>query len=298
MRARLLRGRPPAGLPVPAFPPRAWSPLPRRGPGLLSLRPLSLLAPLQRRTTAPTPHTTPTEGGQWLRRGAVLTVGSACLGWPALALAAAGSAPEVSALQQVSGVLAPAFTVGLFSSPLAVLRAVVQAQSTGPYAVLPYLTMQSNCALWAIYAARLGDTAILFPNCLGLLISTVTIGAFAYYSSPAQRPGVLARGLLSAGVPATFLLWCPPLDTLGLVASGFAVSMFASPLAQLGQVVQAGDSAALPFAQILMGALCTSAWTAYGWCIGNPFVLIPNGLGAVLSLIQLAIYWRYHRPTT
>lgn len=60
-----------------------------------------------------------------------------------------------------AALLAPIFTLGLFAAPLEVLVAIVRAGATKPYALLPYLTMQINCAVWCMYGLRIGVWVVL-----------------------------------------------------------------------------------------------------------------------------------------
>ena len=78
-----------------------------------------------------------------------------------------------------------------------VLTAIVRNKSVGSYAMLPYLTMQANCALWLRYGLTLGDLTLLFPNCVGLLLSSVTLVLlclcqYSAFAIAASRPTLCA----------------------------------------------------------------------------------------------------------
>jgi hypothetical protein len=43
----------------------------------------------------------------------------------------------------------------------------------------------------------------------------------------------------------------------------------------------------------LQGAVCSGSWTLYGSLVGDVYVMTPNGMGFVLSVIQILVIGRY-----
>lgn len=218
---------------------------------------------------------------------------------PAPAHAAAAAMPAVvkaSYLQQMAAFLAPIFTIGMFAAPLEVFTAVVKNRSIGNFPLLPYLTMQGNCWLWLRYGLQMGDLTIVMPNTLGLSLSTLTIGSFCFFSNKQQKPAVVKQAVVVLSILLVSFFFGPSsLSSQGLMASTVSVLLYASPLAELGVVIKNKDSSSLPSTQILFGALCAFWWAVYGFCTANPYVLIPNGIGAVLCLIQLYFCNKYKK---
>lgn len=210
--------------------------------------------------------------------------------------AAAAAAPAVSLAQQATAVLAPLFTVALFSAPLEVVFAINKAKGVGDFSLLPYLTMQLNACLWTFYGFLLGDPSVVVPNVVGVAVSTLTIGVFALYSrSPNERLEVLKKALINAAVLFAIFSMHLTTETVGQLGCLSTIVLFASPLAELGQIISRRDSSSMPFTQILMGFFCTVLWTIYGWCVGNFTIVAPNVLGFFLSAAQLLIHRKYRR---
>jgi solute carrier family 50 protein (sugar transporter) len=93
----------------------------------------------------------------------------------------------------------------------------------------------------------------------------------------------------------TFFDWS--FQTIDLVATLHAnfwlMLLYASPLSTIGQVIKTKSSASLEFKLCLAFVLNGSLWFIYGLVIQNYGVFIPNGIGAVLSMIQLALCFIY-----
>lgn len=67
------------------------------------------------------------------------------------------------------------------------------------------------------------------------------------------------------------------------------VLLFAAPLSTMYKAIQARSSASMHLGMGILGFLGSAMWTIYGATISNFFILIPNLLGALLTLTALAI---------
>jgi uncharacterized protein with PQ loop repeat len=84
-------------------------------------------------------------------------------------------------------------------------------------------------------------------------------------------------------------------DIFGPLASVMGVFMSLAPLFQVRRVLQreqAGDVSQTFLIVIVAGA---SAWCAYGWSIGDPYLIIPNTLGVITNVATLFVVRRYQR---
>lgn len=67
------------------------------------------------------------------------------------------------------------------------------------------------------------------------------------------------------------------------------VLLFAAPLTTLWKAVKARSCASMHLGMGILGFLGSAMWTIYGATISNFFILIPNLLGALLTLTALAV---------
>ncbi|KAH0760371.1 hypothetical protein KY290_016444 [Solanum tuberosum] len=72
--------------------------------------------------------------------------------------------------------------------------------------------------------------------------------------------------------------------------------MFASPLFIINLVIRTRSVEYMPFYLSLATFLMSLSFFAYGMFKQDPFIYVPNGIGGVLGIIQLVLYWRYSRP--
>ena len=83
------------------------------------------------------------------------------------------------------------------------------------------------------------------------------------------------------------------IETVGLLASIFAVVMFISPLAQINTIIKIKKSDEIsPILYMAMVVNC-SLWTIYGAGISNWYIFTPNAIGIVLGVITLFVIYRY-----
>ncbi|MCC7549935.1 MAG: SWEET family sugar transporter [Methanobacterium sp.] len=83
------------------------------------------------------------------------------------------------------------------------------------------------------------------------------------------------------------------IETVGLLASIFAVVMFLSPVAQIHTVIKIKKSDEVsPALYMAMVVNCT-LWTIYGVGINNWYIFTPNSIGAVLGIITLIVIYHY-----
>jgi uncharacterized protein with PQ loop repeat len=86
-------------------------------------------------------------------------------------------------------------------------------------------------------------------------------------------------------------------DIFGPIASVMGVAMSLAPLFQVRRVLQreqADDVSQLFLLIIVAGA---SAWCAYGWATGDPYLIIPNTVGVITNVATLLVVRRYQRAS-
>jgi hypothetical protein len=49
----------------------------------------------------------------------------------------------------------------------------------------------------------------------------------------------------------------------------------------------------MPFLLSFLGTISACIWTAWAYVVDDLFVLVPNLVGAILGIIQLAVYLKY-----
>eukprot|EP00947_MAST-08B_sp_MAST-8B-sp1_P002828 g2828.t1 len=203
---------------------------------------------------------------------------------------------------------------GLFLSPLSMCRAIRAKGTTGSYSAMPVMSMFLNCFAWCCYGVLKGD---LFPvgltNVFGVTLSAFYCSVFVRCAAPRsagtirqQGVGVLAgAGMLTvysylacgmADAAAKAAACGSALRTVGSLAVGLNIIMFAAPLATIRDVVQTQDSSSIPAGIVAASTVCSGLWMTYGVLVSDYFILVPNLLGFVLGLLQLGLIRLYKSP--
>jgi solute carrier family 50 (sugar transporter) len=83
------------------------------------------------------------------------------------------------------------------------------------------------------------------------------------------------------------------IETIGLLASIFAVVMFISPVAQIQNIrrIKKSDEVS-PVMYMAMVVNC-SLWTIYGFGINNWYIFTPNAIGIILAILTLIFIYHY-----
>ena len=81
------------------------------------------------------------------------------------------------------------------------------------------------------------------------------------------------------------------------VANAFTLAFYASPLSSMGTVFKAKNSASLSLPLLGMSLTNSALWTSYGLSIADKGLVVPNGAGVILSVLQLAVFFAFRQPS-
>ena len=143
------------------------------------------------------------------------------------------------------------------------------------------------------------DTAVTLVNLIGAILMVGYTICFYYYSSRRLTVQKQIVSAFSFYVTLNLYLTYGESDATsgrymcGIVATGFCIGFFASPLATLAHVVRTKSTATLPFYMIVANFLGTAQWFLYGIILEDYFIKTPNFLGWCLSVIQLSLFMIY-----
>ena len=196
--------------------------------------------------------------------------------------------------------LATAAAIGTYAGSALDARSWKE-QGTGALSPVPYGMLLLNAGGWMCYGLMAGISSVVVSNAVGGCIAVCLCAAFVMYSREGSGEARTVYGWVGGYLLVlSFLALYGALSvaTVGLLSSGIAILMFASPLATLRLVLATKSAASLPAPMVVMGLACTVLWTAYGLRQGNPFMYVPNGIAMVLGVAQvvLLIVFRERRP--
>ncbi|GAY35885.1 hypothetical protein CUMW_278890 [Citrus unshiu] len=143
-----------------------------------------------------------------------------------------------------------------------------------------------NCMFWILYGLPVvhpGSTLVITINAtvvgLGLLAEVIFVGVIAIITFLAFHTHT-SRSMF-----------------VGILCDIFNIIMYASPLTIWHKVITTKSVEYMPFFLSLANFANGCIWTAYALIKLDIYILVSNGLGAILGFIQLVIYACYYKST-
>ncbi|XP_071714488.1 bidirectional sugar transporter SWEET15-like [Rutidosis leptorrhynchoides] len=202
----------------------------------------------------------------------------------------------------VFGILGNVVSTGVYFAPLPTFIEICKKKSTMGFQALPYVVTLFSAMLWLYYALiKQGDTFLLITiNALGSLIEVVYVIIFIVYATPCGKKQTFK--ILDAAMVLCILISLGSFIFLdgsirALVVGWFCVAIsvcvFASPLTIVFKVVKTKSVEFMPLILSFFLTLSAIMWFSYGMLTKDICVTVPNVLGIVLGIFQMALYQYY-----
>ena len=155
-----------------------------------------------------------------------------------------------------------------------------------------------NCALWADYGLVKNDFQVYFANGIGGTITLVWITIYLIFlgkTSPCLA-FVYNAGLVLIVIGLMLLFYFIVSMTMtGYCAMIFNVLMYAAPGEKIYQICKGASYQLIPIWSTIGGTACSTSWMCYGIYQKDIYVVIPNALGVLASIVQIVIFVIYRR---
>ncbi|KAH6825571.1 Nodulin MtN3 family protein [Perilla frutescens var. hirtella] len=216
-----------------------------------------------------------------------------------------GLSSTYSIISEAAGVAGNLFAFVLFVSPIPTFRRIIRNTSTEQFSGLPYIYALFNCLICLWYGLPIVSAGIILiatVNSIGALFQLAYVIIFTVYADQRRRLKMLGLllGVFVVFAVVAFVSLCvfePPNRQLfvGYLSVFSLISMFASPLFIINQVIKTKSVEYMPFYLSLATFLMSLSFFAYGLLKHDAFVSVPNGIGAILGILQLVLYFYYSR---
>ncbi|KAF8031134.1 hypothetical protein BT93_D0358 [Corymbia citriodora subsp. variegata] len=207
-----------------------------------------------------------------------------------------------------AGIAGNVFALLLFMSPLPTFRRIVQNRSTEQFSGSPYICTLLNCLICLWYGLPLvspGVIMIATVNGIGIVFQAVYITVFIAYTNKARKLkmsglSILVLMLFLVVVTVSLQFFDPRSRQIfvGYLSVASIISMFVSPLFIIKLVITTRSVEYMPFYLSLSTVLMSLSFLTYGLLKADPFIYFPNGIGTILGIIQLALYFYYKSTST
>ena len=155
-----------------------------------------------------------------------------------------------------------------------------------------------NCILWSDYGLITNQFLLYLANGLGGTITLIYITIFLIH--------VADRKVLLSLFYNFFLICCiveiyfvfyylVPSKVTGIIANIFNVLMYAAPGEKIYQICKGASYQLIPIWSTIGGTACSTSWMCYGFYQNDYYVVIPNALGVLASIVQIVIFVIYRR---
>ncbi|KAK2971099.1 hypothetical protein RJ640_005246 [Escallonia rubra] len=183
-----------------------------------------------------------------------------------------------------------------------------RAKSVQSFKPDPYVATVLNCAMWVLYglpAVHPDSLLVVTINGTGFVIELLYVTIFIVYSNWGKRKkiGIALLVELIFMLIVTFITLHFFHDTksrsmvVGILCVIFNIIMYTSPLTVMRQVIKTKSVRYMPFTLSLANFANGVIWCIYALLKFDPYIMIPNGLGALSGAIQLILYATYYRTT-
>ncbi|KAL6196655.1 hypothetical protein ACLB2K_032269 [Fragaria x ananassa] len=206
-----------------------------------------------------------------------------------------------------AGIAGNFFAFGLFVSPMHTFKRIIRNGSTEEFSGLPYIYALLNCMISMWYGSPLissDNMLILTVNSVGAVFQLAYITLFIIYAEKPKKVWMMGLLVAVCGLFAIIAIGSLQISDLflrrtvvGLLSCFSLISMFASPLFIINLVIRTKSVEFMPLYLSLSTFLMSTSFLLYGIFNYDPYIYVPNGIGTILGIVQLALYFHYNRSS-
>ncbi|XP_077244056.1 nodulin MtN3 family protein isoform X1 [Tasmannia lanceolata] len=210
--------------------------------------------------------------------------------------------------RNIIGIIGNVISFGLFLSPVPTFITIIKKRAVEQYSPEPYLATLVNCMLWVFYGLPIvhpNSILVSTINGVGVLLEAVYLTIFFIFSGQKLRMKMVKILLVEFAFMAIVISLVMKLAythekrslIVGVLSVIFGTIMYAAPLGVMKMVIKTKSVKYMPFSLSLLSFLNGICWSSYALIRFDFFVVIPNGLGTLLGLVQLILYACYYKST-
>uniref|UniRef100_A0A6N2LYG8 Bidirectional sugar transporter SWEET n=1 Tax=Salix viminalis TaxID=40686 RepID=A0A6N2LYG8_SALVM len=215
--------------------------------------------------------------------------------------------PVWATCKDAAGIAGNIFAFGLFVSPIPTYRRIIRNRSTEQFSGLPYIYALMNCLICMWYGTPLisaDNLLVVTVNSIGTVFQSAYLILFIIYAEGKTKVSMLALLLGVLGVFAMIVVGSLQIHdqmirwiSVGSLTVVSLISMFASPLFIINLVVRTKSVEFMPFYLSLSTFLMSTSFLLYGVLNFDAFIYVPNGIGTILGIMQLLLYFHYKKKS-
>ncbi|XP_055852739.1 uncharacterized protein LOC129916667 [Episyrphus balteatus] len=205
--------------------------------------------------------------------------------------------PYSEAIGALAGIVATLQSV----SGAVFLNDIRKRGSADSFTATPFLFGLVIGTLMLKLSLILGQTAMIRTNVVGLVINSVYMAGFYYYTSKEALPKLWKQMGIAAAFTSVFIIYATFEDPTkiearyGILLTCMFVMLLSAPLLSIPEIIRTKSSANLPFPMILTGTTMGVLWFLHAVSIKNKTLIYQHGFMLLLSSPQLLLCLIYSR---
>ncbi|KAI5072343.1 hypothetical protein GOP47_0012449 [Adiantum capillus-veneris] len=198
------------------------------------------------------------------------------------------------------GILGNIASVSFFLSSAPTIIKIVRCKSSGGISGDLYVFKLFNCMLWCLYGlpyVHPHDLWVVITNSFGCTFALIYIGTYLSFATTKEKVSLVWKlgATLASFVTLVVLLVLlsktrgQRILAVGVLSAIVSSGMHLTLLSQCRMAIQSRDKKFLHPTESLAAFVKGAIWTAYGLVNLDIFILIPNGVGIIIGVIQVAL---------
>jgi len=156
---------------------------------------------------------------------------------------------------------------------------------------LTFISLFVNCVIWSLYGFGINDLTVFIPNAIGTLVGLFCSITYHLYCVDVPYLLYFISGLI---IIFSFVLYnSNDFENIGMTGVVISILLTGSPLSVLKHVINEKSTQRLPFNTTVLMCGNSISWLLYGLYVNKITVIIPNFIGFLLTIAQLALFVIY-----
>ncbi|MFH4976554.1 hypothetical protein AB6A40_003263 [Gnathostoma spinigerum] len=184
-------------------------------------------------------------------------------------------------------------TVAMLFCGLPICYNIWKRKSSDGFSVMPFWVGVLSGSFWLRYGLLKMDYTMISVNVAAIIIMLNYLAFYSYFCTPKKT--ILLKILALLSIISTMLLLVEifgrrSVDALGFTCMALNIASFGAPLAGIKVVISHHTCETMPLPLCIANFLVSLQWMFYGILIQDIYLIVPNGTGVLLSIVQLSLF--------
>jgi solute carrier family 50 protein (sugar transporter) len=198
--------------------------------------------------------------------------------------------------QWVAPVIGAIIAFSLAASPWRALKNCEHDGGLREFNPLPTAVFLMNSIAWLFYAAMINSSVLVVLKAVLVLVNLkLTLVAYRF-ASVDVRDNIDAIVIWSTALLVVFAMLFYFLEHTDILSLVFGYScmiwnllVFVAPFSTLRKVIRTSDASPIYIPFAIIGCIGCSFWCIYGFAINQVPLIVPNAIGVLLNVLQIAV---------